>query len=99
MSKRDKKNKQNMKAIKEQYYAEVGHVCWLCQKHFTKHNLTGHHVIPFRVCKDTIKNNIVILCYNCHFGRINYIPYPSQEYNKVMTIIWEFYRERSKQNV
>lgn len=105
MSKKKKKKKsdetinknRNMRFIKEELCSKCGHYCWLCKKEFDKRILTGHHIIQFSVCKCTKKDNIAILCYNCHFGIVNYLPYPSKEYDELMDKILEFKKQKDKE--
>jgi len=84
------RNDKNMKPIKDELYAEHGHVCWLCGKKFKKGKLTGHHAIPYRDCHCTTKDNVLIACQHCHFKIINNLPYPSREYDSVMQKMRDF---------
>lgn len=69
-----------MRIIKDKLYRKYGKRCEICGNTFKKEYLTGHHIIM--KCKGgTIdEDNILIVCYNCHFGCINHIEYDSEEY-------------------
>ena len=79
-----KRSAKQTRAIKEQLYAKHGHFCWLCGRHFNERQLTLHHIIPFRICKDTTIVNSFIACHNCHFGIINQAVYGSQDSLELM---------------
>ncbi len=74
----------NTKAAKAELFARYGTYCWLCRRKFDKKKLTGHHVVPFRICNCTKTDNIFLACEHCHFDVINKIPYPSKEYDELM---------------
>lgn len=83
-----------MKAMKEYLYSKYGTRCEVCGKEFRKSELTGHHIIMRSVGGEITEDNILIACYNCHFGRINYIEYDSEEYWELMVKSLEHRKER-----
>lgn len=73
-----------MQIVKDKLYAKYGKRCEVCGEKFRKDKLTGHHIIQ-KSCGGEIKEeNILIACYNCHFGIINKIEYGSEEYWELM---------------
>ncbi len=89
-----KRNDPNRKRVKEQLFQIYGCFCWLCQRRFKSNELTGHHRLPYRICKCTKKDNIYIACKHCHFDIINNIPYPSKEYEDTMEKMRTFRDEK-----
>lgn len=89
-----KRNDKAMKGIKQELYNECGYFCWLCGRKHDKSELTGHHRLPYRICKCTKKDNIYIACKHCHFDIINNIPYPSKEYEDTMEKMRTFRDEK-----
>ena len=73
-----------MKAMKEYLFYKYGQRCEVCGKEFRKSELTGHHIIMRSKGGEITEDNILIACYQCHFGRINHIEYNSEEYWKLM---------------
>ena len=73
-----------MKAVKEYLYSKYGQCCEVCGKEFRKSELTGHHIIMRSKGGEISEDNILIACYNCHFGVINHIEYDSEEYWELM---------------
>ena len=73
-----------MKAVKEYLYSKYGTRCEICGKEFSRAELTGHHIIMRSKGGKITENNILIACCNCHFGKINHIPYDSEEYWALM---------------
>lgn len=70
--------------MKERLYSKYGTRCEVCGKEFRKSELTGHHIIMKSKGGKITENNILIACYNCHFSKINSIPYNSKEYWDLM---------------
>lgn len=73
-----------MYAMKEYLYSKYGQRCEVCGKEFSKAELTGHHIIMRSKGGQITENNILIACYNCHFGTINHMKYGSKEYWRLM---------------
>ncbi len=73
-----------MWAMKQYLFQEYGQRCEVCRKEFDKDKLTGHHIIMKSKGGEISEDNILIVCYNCHFGRINHMQYNSNEYWKLM---------------
>ena len=73
-----------MRAMKEYLYSKYGQRCEVCGKKFKKADLTGHHIIMKCKGGKITEDNILIACYNCHFGKINHIKYDSKEYWELM---------------
>lgn len=73
-----------MKRMKDKLYQKYGKYCEICGKKFKKEQLTGHHIIMRSKGGKVTEDNILITCYNCHFGTINHIPYDSKEYWDLM---------------
>lgn len=73
-----------MKAAKEYLFDKYGCRCEVCGKEFKKTELTGHHIIMRSKGGEISETNILICCYNCHFGKINHTEYDSKEYWELM---------------
>lgn len=73
-----------MQEVKESLYQKYGTRCEVCGEKFPRRKLTGHHIIPKRFKGEITEENILIACYNCHFGKINHIEYDSEEYWSLM---------------
>ena len=73
-----------MGAMKEYLYSKYGCRCEVCGKEFAKDELTGHHIVMRSKGGEVTEDNILIACYNCHFGKINHIKYDSKEYWDLM---------------
>ena len=73
-----------MRAMKEYLFDKYGTKCEVCGKEFSKAELTGHHIIMRSKGGKITEDNILIACYNCHFGRINHMKYNSKEYLELM---------------
>lgn len=73
-----------MKAVKETLFSKYGCKCEVCGKKFNKDKLTGHHIIMRCKGGEISEENILITCYNCHFGVINHMEYDSKEYWELM---------------
>lgn len=83
------------KGVKERLFSEYGKYCWCCGKKFKKNQLTLHHIHQFSETHTTTYEDSMILCYNCHFGHINFIPYGSREYwNEMYEILYRMGREK-----
>ena len=88
MSKK-KRRDSNKSAVKNKLFEIFGKRCWLCCVKFNVEKLTLHHIIPFKEVLCTTFENSMILCKNCHFNIVNKIPYPSEEYDRIMEIAKE----------
>ena len=73
-----------MQSVKESLYRKYGLRCEVCGRELKRKELTGHHIVPKRIGGEISEKNILIACYECHFGRINYIEYNSEEYWELM---------------
>lgn len=73
-----------MSRTKEKLFNKYGCRCEVCGKEFKKNRLTGHHIIMRCKGGRISEENILIVCYNCHFGIINHIEYDSTEYWELM---------------
>lgn len=73
-----------MRIVKDKLYAKYGKRCEVCGKKFKKEKLSGHHIVPKSHNGEISEDNILIACYNCHFGVINKIEYDSEEYWELM---------------
>ena len=73
-----------MRIIKDKLYRKYGKRCEICDNTFKKEQLTGHHIIMRCKGGKITEDNILIACYNCHFGTINHIQYDSKEYWELM---------------
>lgn len=73
-----------MRNVKARLYIKYGTKCEVCGKEFRESELTGHHIIMRSKGGSITEDNILIACYNCHFGRINHMMYDSEEYWKLM---------------
>lgn len=82
--KANKKKRPSLRPIKEALYITHDTYCWLCMRKLPKQRLTGHHVVPFRICQRNEEGNIFILCEHCHFEVVNKIPYNTLEYKALM---------------
>ena len=70
--------------IKERLYRKYGCKCEVCKKKFNKNKLTAHHIIMRSKGGEDTEENLLIRCYNCHFGVINHMEYDSDEYWELM---------------
>lgn len=73
-----------MKVVKERLFAKYGLKCEVCGKELKRKELTGHHIVMRCRGGKVTEENILIACYNCHFGRINHIEYDTEEYWNLM---------------
>lgn len=73
-----------MCTIKDKLFVKYGKRCEVCGKKFKKEKLSGHHIVMKSVGGKINEDNILIACYNCHFGVINKIEYDSEEYWELM---------------
>lgn len=73
-----------MRVVKELLFDKYGCRCEVCGRKFNKDKLTGHHIIMRCKGGKVTEDNILIACYNCHFGIINHIEYDSNEYWELM---------------
>ena len=73
-----------MRTIKDKLYTKYGKRCEVCGEKFKKDKLSGHHIIMKSKGGEITEDNILIACYNCHFGVINKIQYDSEEYWELM---------------
>ena len=73
-----------MRTIKDKLFAKFGKRCEVCGEKFKKEKLSGHHIIMKSHGGQITEDNILIACYNCHFGVINKIEYDSDEYWELM---------------
>ena len=71
-------------AVKEMLFELYGTRCEVCGKEFARSELTGHHIVMKSKGGQATMDNILIACYQCHFGYINQIPYDSKEYWELM---------------
>lgn len=52
--------------IRGRALSSSGKICYACGKKFHSHSLSVHHIIPRRKGINNDKNNLVVLCYQCH---------------------------------
>jgi 5-methylcytosine-specific restriction endonuclease McrA len=83
-----------MKAMKNYLFDKYGLRCEVCGKEFSTAELTAHHIIMKCKGGKITEDNILIACYNCHFGRINHIEYDSDEYWELMKKSLEHRKEK-----
>lgn len=73
----------SMRIIKEQLIEEHGPYCWCCREMFQLGNLEGHHILPRASQGKNEKENIAILCHECHSKLHILINYSNwKKYNK-----------------
>lgn len=70
--------------MKNYLFDKYGLRCEVCGKEFSRAELTAHHIIMKSKGGGVTEGNILIACYNCHFGRINHMEYDSDEYWELM---------------
>lgn len=73
-----------MWAMKQYLFQQYGQRCEVCGKEFEQNQLTGHHIIMRSKGGEISEDNILIVCCNCHFNKINRMDYNSKEYWKLM---------------
>ena len=80
----ERKMSKEMKVVKERLFAKHGMRCEVCGRILKRRELTGHHIIMKCRGGKITEDNILIACYDCHFGWINHIKYDSEEYWELM---------------
>lgn len=97
MSKK-KRNDPDKMIVKQFLFENYGFRCWLCGKTLSEHQLSLHHVIPFRICKCSKIDNAMILCLHCHMIRVNSLVYDSPEYWELMKKAYQWKKEHEPLN-
>lgn len=67
--------------IKRAVYLRDKNICQDCNVYCKKHNISCHHLVPFRVSGDDRLTNLVTLCTSCH-AKADYKYRESEQYEK-----------------
>jgi 5-methylcytosine-specific restriction endonuclease McrA len=89
-----KRNDPNRKRVKEQLFKIYGCTCMVCQKKFTRQELTLHHISKWEHTHKTTIEQSSLVCEQCHHQINEAERNNTKEYNRLNNKIREYKKGR-----
>jgi 5-methylcytosine-specific restriction endonuclease McrA len=88
--KRTRRNKAQIKRVKDFLFERYGFICTICEKKFNKKQLELHHVIKHEHSHSTTIEDSGLTCTDCHHNLHQQELYNKKEYHRLNNRIREY---------